>query len=72
MASASTASTAEVLRSLCVTTVSAITVPVCEETPYCSKVGGLNGVSDEGSGSGTFWDGFSALFSSVTDVSEDG
>ena len=35
------------------------------------KVGGLNGVS-EGSGSGTFWGGFSVLFSSVTDVSEGG
>ena len=71
-ASASTASTAEVLRSLWVTTVSAITVPVCEETPCCSKTGGLNGVSDEGSGSGAFWGGFSVLFSSVTDVSEGG
>ena len=49
----------------------AITVPVCEETPCCSKAGGLNGVS-EGSGSGTFWGGFSVLFSSVTDVSEGG
>ena len=42
------------------------------ETPCCSKTGGLNGVSDDGSGSGTFWGGFSAFFSSVTDVSEDG
>ena len=41
------------------------------KSPCCSKTGGLNGVS-EGSGSGAFWGGFSALFSSVTDVSEGG
>ena len=45
--------------------------PLSSETPCCSKVGGLNGVSED-SGSGTFWGEFSALFSSVTDVSEGG
>ena len=45
--------------------------PLPSETPCCFKTGGLNGVS-EGSGSGTFWGEFSALFSSVTDASEGG
>ena len=42
------------------------------EAPFKPPVLELHGVSNEGSGSGTFWGGFSALFSSVTDVSEGG